>query len=484
MLFNSYIFMLLFLPVTLTGYYSFNKLKMYNISKAFLILMSLIFYAYFNFSYLFIIIGSIVFNYLISYLMLNYQKSKIRPILFIFSLLINIGSLFYFKYYDFFISNVNTIFSTSYALKKIILPLGISFFTFQQISFIIDSYKNEVPLYNFLDYSIFVTFFPQLIAGPIVLHSEMVPQFSDEKKKEFNYCNFSKGVYALAFGMAKKVLVADTFGRVVDAAYANTDYFLNTANGIIVIIAYALQIYYDFSGYCDMSTGLGLMFNIEIPMNFNSPYKALDDYDFWKRWHITLTRFFTKYIYIPLGGNRKGKKRMYINTFIVFLISGIWHGANWTFIIWGIIHGFANIFSKAFKNQISHLPKTLRWIITFSFLCITWVFFRAENVHQALFIIKQILLMRFEPISGDLMELFFTDNFAYINSIFDFPCMKYIYGIAFLLIMLVLCVKGKNTNERLENFKPSKVTFFITVCFLSISIMSFSGISSFLYFNF
>lgn len=485
MLFNSYIFMLLFLPVTLLGYYSLNRIKKYNLSKAFLIIMSLIFYAYFNISYFFIIFSSIVLNYLMSRIMLkNKEKIKLKKLVLALSLLFNIGMLFYFKYLDFFISNINAVFSADFALRHIVLPLGISFFTFQQLSFVIDSYKGNIPLYIFFDYAIFVTFFPQLIAGPIVLHNEIVPQFADETKKAFDFRNFSKGMYAMAYGLAKKVLIADTFGRVVDAAYADTDYFLNSTNGIFIIMAYTFQIYFDFSGYCDMSTGLGWMFNIEIPMNFNSPYRALDDYDFWKRWHITLTRFFTQYIYIPLGGNRKGKARMYLNTFIVFVVSGIWHGANWTFILWGIVHGAADIFSKALSKPISKIPKIIRWVITFGFLNVTWVIFRADNVHQFLFIMKRLLMMNFKPLDGNLVSLLYDDNMQYIDSLFGLPWLKYAFGIVLMALALFMCVKCKNTNEKLECFTPNKRSGLATVAFIGVSILSFSGISSFLYFNF
>ena len=307
MLFNSYIFVLAFLPITLLGYYGFNKIpKQGNtIAKSWLLVASLFFYGYFNWSYLAIIVVSILVNYVLSQMMLRSEKSTVRKIAFALGLILNIGCLFYYKYYDFFISNINTVFKTSFALTNVILPLGISFFTFQQLSYVIDSYKKKVPQYNILDYSLFVTFFPQLIAGPIVLHNEIVPQFADKENQHFNYDNFGKGIYAFSIGLAKKVLLADTFGIIANWGFGNID-TLDTVNALIVMLAYTLQIYLDFSGYSDMAIGLGYMFNIELPMNFNSPYKAITVVDFWKRWHMTLTRFFTTYIYIPLGGSRGG----------------------------------------------------------------------------------------------------------------------------------------------------------------------------------
>lgn len=323
MLFNSYIFILLFLPVTLIGYYIFNKFKKYKLAKTFLLVMSIWFYAYFNITYLPIIITSIIFNFMIYKGM---QKDKLnKKILLIIGIIFNIGMLIYFKYFDFFIENINVLFKTDFALKHILLPLGISFFTFQQVSFVIDSYKQEVPSYKILDYALFVTFFPQLIAGPIVSHDEIVPQFEDLQNKKLNFDNFAKGIYAFTLGLAKKVLIADMFGKIVNYGFINAG-GLNTTNAILVMLAYTFQIYFDFSGYCDMATGIGLMFNIKLPMNFNSPYKSLNIIEFWKKWHITLTRFFTKYVYIPLGGSKKGTARTYANIFIIFFLSGIWHG--------------------------------------------------------------------------------------------------------------------------------------------------------------
>ncbi len=307
MLFNSYVFVLAFLPITLIGYYSFNKIPNVGnaIAKSWLLAASLFFYGYFNWSYLAIIVISIAVNYILSQIMLRSDKTLYRKIAYALGLILNIGCLFYYKYYDFFISNINAVFKTSFMLTNVILPLGISFFTFQQLSYVIDSYQKKVPQYNILDYSLFVTFFPQLIAGPIVLHNEVVPQFADKTNQRFNYDNFGKGIYAFSIGLAKKVLLADTFGIIANWGFGTID-TLGTVNAFLVMLAYTLQIYLDFSGYSDMAIGLGYMFNIELPMNFNSPYKAITVVDFWKRWHITLTRFFTAYIYIPLGGNRGG----------------------------------------------------------------------------------------------------------------------------------------------------------------------------------
>lgn len=334
MLFNSYIFILFFFPLCIIGYFYLNALNKNNYAQIFLLGMSLWFYGYFNIRYLPIIICSILLNYG-TFLLLGYlQKQGARKLVLSISILFNIGILFYFKYYDFFIENINFLFHTDFTLQKLILPLGISFFSFQQLSFIIDAYRSEVPRYTFLNYAVYVTYFPQLIAGPIVTHNELIPQLVDKNRQLINWGNVAKGFYIFVLGLSKKVLIADIFGNAANWGFSNIS-SLDSISAFVTMLSYTIQIYFDFSGYCDMAIGIGKIMNIDLPLNFNSPYKALTIAEFWQRWHITLTRFFTRYLYIPLGGNRAGKVRTYLNTFIVFLASGLWHGANWTFIVWG-----------------------------------------------------------------------------------------------------------------------------------------------------
>ena len=485
MLFNSYIFVFLFLPLSLAGYFGLNKFRLYSLAKIFLIGMSFWFYGYFNPWYLVIMVGSIVVNYVLSYTMLTCKSKYPRVAMFWAGILFNIGILFYFKYYDFFISNINAAFGTDFNLNNLVLPLGISFFTFQQLSYVIDSYKKEVPKYSFFDYSLFVTFFPQLVAGPIVLHSEIVPQFADKKKKKLNADNFAKGIMAFSFGLAKKVLIADTLGKVVNWGYLDVG-ALDRTNAIIVILCYTLQIYFDFSGYCDMATGIGKMFNIDLPMNFNSPYRAVTILDFWNRWHMTLTRFFTRYVYIPLGGNRKGKLRTYINVFIVFTVSGIWHGANWTFIVWGMVHGLFNIFTRIFKKYIDKLPKLINWFITFTFVNLSWVIFRADNLEVAISLVDRVKNGVWGPISvgvGDYMAL---PEIKLLNR-FLLPYTDQTltwFAVGIIAFALFASIFMKNTNERLDKFKPNIRTAIVSAILLAYSIVSLSGISTFLYFNF
>lgn len=479
MLFNSYIFCLLFLPLCVTGYFCLNHLKKYNLSQVFLLGMSLWFYGYFNIKYLWIISFSVLFNFIIYSLLCKNKKKLIL----IIGLAVNIGLLLYFKYTDFFITSINKIFKSDFNLLNIVLPLGISFFTFQQISFIVDTYKGEVPKYNFLHYASYVTFFPQLIAGPIVTHDELIPQFMDESKKKADWENIAKGIYIFTLGLAKKVLLADTFGNAVNWGYSNIRN-LYSADAIIVILAYTFQIYFDFSGYCDMAIGIGKMMNIELPVNFNSPYKARTITEFWDRWHITLTRFLTKYIYIPLGGNRKGFFRTYLNIFIVFFISGFWHGAGLSFIFWGVCHGTFSIITRIFKNFFKKVPAVLNWIITFIFLNITWVFFRADGFRQALTILHKSASFHLERPSYQLLECFKIPEIEiFITHPYILKILPDIKMFGFILFSFFVIIIWKNSYEKMTLLKYSKTKALMTAILLSFCICSFSGISTFLYFN-
>ena len=486
MLFNSYIFVLVFLPITLIGYFMLNKINQNTISKIFLIVMSLYFYAYFNNSYLIIILTSILFNYVIGKLLHKITNKNYRIICLIMGLVFNIGVLFYFKYYDFFISNINYLLHTDFNLKHLLLPLGISFFTFQQLSYVIDCYKNTADEYPFVDYALFVTFFPQLIAGPIVLHSETIPQFNNKENHRFKPSNMNKGLYAFSLGMAKKVLVADTLGLLVNDGFANIQ-GLGTIMAMIVMLSYTLQIYFDFSGYCDMAYGLGLMFNIEIPMNFNSPYKAIDIQDFWRRWHITLSRFLTTYIYIPLGGSRKGKLRTYINTMIVFFISGLWHGANYTFIIWGLMHGIAMCINRFIKPYAKSVPNFIKWFINFVFINITWIFFRADTLNDAWLFIKEL----FNPnnnIDVTMLSKLVREEFVLPlmlkNIVITDGYKSLVFALIMISVLLITVLICKNTYELSKKFSTNCISIILIIIIALWSITSFAGVSTFLYFNF
>ena len=418
------------------------------------------------------------------------NRTGSRPVRLAFlwlGILMDIGILFYFKYFDFFIENFNIAFKTDLALLHLVLPLGISFYTFQQLSYVIDSYRGECSSYSFLEYAAYVSFFPQLIAGPIVYHSELIPQFRDERNWKPDFDNLSRGLYAFALGLAKKVLVADTFSKVVGIGYSNITE-LNSSSVLLVMVCYSLQIYFDFSGYCDMAYGIGFMFNVELPVNFNSPYKAASVREFWDRWHMTLTRFFTKYIYIPLGGSRRGKVQTYVNVMLVFLVSGIWHGANWTFILWGIINGLGNLFDRFFDRILDKIPRVVRMIVTFCFCTIAWSMFRAESVEQGVKMIGNLAVSGDGELYGQIAEAF--------SKLFEMRLLErlgmgglmqacsWFMPVVFVLILILVCMIMRNTQEKVNDGRYGARRIVVTVGLLLWSVFSLSDVSEFLYFNF
>ena len=487
MLFNSYIFIIVFLPVCISGYFFLNYLNYKKAAQVFLLGMSLWFYGYFNIRYLFIILSSIVVNYIVSVILRYQEKGKLRKTVFWAGVGFDIGLLLYYKYYDFCLENINALFKMDFALRRMLLPLGISFFTFQQLSYIIDSYRRETAEYGFLEYASFVSFFPQLIAGPIVTHEELIPQLMDDAKRKFSWENFSKGLYLFVLGLSKKVLIADMFGNAVNIGYGDIG-GLNSTEAGITMLAYTIQIYFDFSGYCDMAVGLGQMFNIALPVNFDSPYKACTITEFWKRWHKTLTRFFRKYIYIPLGGSRKGNMRTYINLLIVFLVSGLWHGANWTFVLWGFCHGAFSVITRSCKKIFDKLPRILCWLLTFLFINITWVIFRVESLENAALLFGRILCFDFGPIRGDMANCFKQPEWRWMFTfgpqrilVERFP--SFFLVMSFLVVyMIIFC--AKNAYEKTQTFRPTLFGALVTVVLLGWCVCSFSGVTTFLYFNF
>ena len=484
MLFNSYVFVFVFFPLTLLGYYLIGQTGKMHLGNAFIIVMSLWFYGYFNLSYLFIICGSIIFNFAASKAIQHANTRLVAKVITAIAVLMNIAVIFYYKYYDFFIENVNAVFGLSFELRHIMLPLGISFFTFQQISYIVDSYRGETDGYSFDEYALFVCYFPQLIAGPIVLHNEIIPQFRDVSTRRFQSENFARGMYIFALGLFKKVIAADTFSTAVTWGFANVS-SIGVLEAWIVSLSYTFQLYFDFSGYCDMAIGIGSMMNIDLPQNFNSPYKSLSIPEFWSRWHMTLTRFLRTYIYFPLGGSRRGSARTYLNIMIVFLASGIWHGANWTFVIWGILHGMLNCLTRLFKRPYEKLNAVTRWMITFFFVNLLWIVFRADSLDQATEFIMHMLLSPNLNISSELANCFMLVEFAPILQRIPESMLYYLnnYGIWIFLSLALFAVLNLKNSKEIE-FKPTAVRSVLTVVFMVWSIVSLSGISEFLYFNF
>jgi len=479
MLFNSYIYIFLFLPITLLIYFLLNKHKFIQLSKGLLVIASLFFYSFWNIKYLILIVCSMLFNYSIGTTLNNYEITHLkinRKAVLAFGITINILLLSYYKYFDFFINNINSLFKADLPLLQIVLPLGISFFTFTQIAYLVDAYNKKVKEADFLNYALFVTFFPHLIAGPIIHHREMMPQFARLKNKIFSHKNLSIGLFLFSIGLFKKVILADNLSGFVSQGYDVVNN-LNFFESWLVSISYTLQIYFDFSGYTDMALGVALMFNIILPLNFNSPYKAHNLQDFWRRWHMTLSRFLKDYIYIPLGGNRYGKLKTFQNLLTTFLLGGLWHGANWTFIVWGAIHGFGTIVHKLWKKLNFKMPAVLAIISTFIFINITWVFFRSENIHIALKMLKNMF-----GANGFLPPKIFHCHLRlehlYSLTLDDITNTFYIIVLSFGLLFV------SNSNQLTEKFKPSLWTAIITAFLLFICISNLVQPSEFLYFNF
>lgn len=484
MIFNSYIFILLFLPFAVAGYYLLNQLCICKgrIGHVFLVAVSLWFYAYTNVYFLLFIAGSICFNYWLHILFVRDDTSRIagrgRKLLLAFAVFVNLGILVYFKYYNFFIDSLNMVFKSSFSIRELLLPMGISFITFQQIAFAVDSYRKEAKRCSFLEYALFVAFFPHLLSGPIILHGDFIPLLRDDTRKNINWDRMASGIYLFAVGLGKKVLLADVFGNAVNTGYDNLA-ALNATTAVFVVLAYTLQIYFDFSGYSDMAMGVSRMLNLDLPVNFNSPYKARTIAEFWDRWHITLTRFFTRYLYIPLGGSRKGKVRTWINTMVVFLCSGFWHGASWTFIFWGFLHGAAMVLTRIFGKWIERIPKVISWFITFFFVNAAWILFRAGSFGTAKNMLARLFSNQWGCLQAEVSDTFsnyITKNIPFVPE----------WGIAvvYIAVGLGIVLLGRNLYERAEEECISIKSGTAVIVLLILSILSLTGVSNYVYANF
>lgn len=476
MLFNSYEFIFFFLPITFGIYFWLNKKRLTSASKAWIVFASLFFYSWWNVIYLPLILGSILFNFTIGSSIThinNAHRSKKRfsaGTVLTFGVIANVFLLIYFKYMDFFITNANVIAGAHMDLMHTVLPLGISFFTFTQIAYLVDAYRNEVKEMDYLNYTLFVTFFPHLLAGPILHHKEMMPQFDDVRNKVFNTKNIAAGLYLFAIGLFKKVVIADTFVLWVSYGYGNAD-SLSVITAWATSLSYTFQLYFDFSGYTDMALAVALLFNIKLPINFNSPYKALNIQDFWRRWHMTLSRFLRDYIYIPLGGNRKGELHTYANLFAVFLVGGLWHGASWMFVIWGALHGIAIVLHRLWQQMGLKMNALLAWFITFNFINITWIFFRAQEWDDAVNVLYGMFGLNGMEDFSQLLE------FGELSTMSLFT-MVIVFLIGFSSFFT------KNSNQMVNSLRLTNTSMLFGVFLMCVGILHLNKISTFLYFNF
>lgn len=399
MLFNSLEFIFLFLPLTLVGFFNLGARSQYRLALAWLLASAIFFYSWWNPANVIILIGSVFFNYIIGAILAEQINLGIsKKITLCVGILINLSVLCYFKYANFFAETANSLLNSDIYLGKIALPLGISFFTFQQIAYLVDSYRGETQSnYSLLNYATFVTFFPHLLAGPLIHHKSIITQFADHTLYRFKSDNLAIGLTLFSLGLFKKVVLADgvaPYANQVFTVASQPDVSLTFFEAWLGALAYTLQLYFDFSGYSDMAIGIAKMFGFQLPINFNSPYKSLNIIDFWRRWHITLSNFLRDYLYIPLGGNRRGEIRRNINLMLTMLLGGLWHGAGWSFVFWGGLHGvylLVNHQWRSFRQRIlrQDLDQSRRWSrllsggITFIAVVIGWVFFRARDMHTA-----------------------------------------------------------------------------------------------------
>ena len=408
MLFNSYIFLLVFLPAAVLLYHALRRCAGARAAIASLVIMSLLFYGWWSPKYLPLLLGLMAVDFTIARGIRRTRISGVATarLLLTLGVAVNLGALGYYKYANFFVSNANALFGADLFLATVVLPIGISFFTFQKIAFLVDVYQGRVRVFRWLDYALFVTFFPQLIAGPIVHHSEMMPQFRDPRPYRADY--FALGLTIFVIGLSKKVLLADTAALYAspqfDAAAAGE--VLDLFSAWVAALAYTAQLYFDFSAYSDMAVGIGLLFGIRLPVNFDSPYKATSIVDFWRRWHITLSRFLRDYLYIPLGGNRRGRGRRYANLMTTMVLGGLWHGAGWNFIIWGALHGAYLTINHLWQGiaQRLGLAEASCWLrglyaaLTFLAVLVGWVFFRAADATTALAILQSMFGLNGGPL--------------------------------------------------------------------------------------
>ena len=388
MLFNSYEFLLVFLPITLLGYFVAGR-RNKVLAAAWLAFMSLCFYGWWDYRYVPLLLASALINFGFGLAIAKRYGTPAASALLRIAIVIDLGLLAWFKYAGFFARSIDATGLFDIAVPEIVLPLGISFFTFTQIAFLVDAHRGKVTEYRFVHYLLFVTYFPHLIAGPVLHHAEMMPQFDQARNYSPRLNNFLIGGSIFIFGLAKKVLLADNLAPHAAAVFEGPG-----APSLLIAwggaLAYTFQLYFDFSGYSDMAIGLSRLFGIRLPLNFNSPYKASSIVDFWRRWHMTLSRFLRDYLYLPLGGNRKGRARRYVNLFATMLLGGLWHGAGWTYVFWGGLHGLYLCINHAWQALAGErqLPRGVAAALTFLSVVVAWVFFRAANFTTAVDILK------------------------------------------------------------------------------------------------
>jgi D-alanyl-lipoteichoic acid acyltransferase DltB (MBOAT superfamily) len=516
MLFNSYVFIFLFLPVTLLLFFRLGALGHARAAIAWLVGASLFFYGWWNPAYLGLLLASLIFNYSMGMLLANARDRGPAPrrLLLGAGIAANLAVLGYFKYANFLLDSINALTGSELEFARVILPLGISFITFQKIAYLVDAYRGDTRDYNFLHFCLFVTFFPQLIAGPIVHHKEVIPQFGQARIFHASSANLAVGLTIFAIGLFKKVMIADNIAHYATPAFsaAQQGVALTLLEAWSGALAYTFQLYFDFSAYSDMAIGLGRMFGIRLPVNFYSPYKATSIIDFWRRWHITLSRFLRDYLYIPLGGNRKGPARRYLNLFVTMLLGGLWHGAGWTFVFWGGLHGLYLVINHAWQaawrklgHAVSHPTAAGRWfgrVLTFLAVVVGWVFFRAESFEAAIAMLRGMI-----GLNGVVLPQAYQQALGGLAALgVGFGKSAYSGAWPWLALLLAVVWLAPNTLDLVRRYRPALNRFpgglapragrlwlawrptrawmVVILILLLTSLLNMAEVSEFLYFQF
>jgi len=486
MVFNSFGFVLLFLPafllaMELTKRIAQRKPEYREACKVVIIAFSLVFYGFFGIRNLAVITASVLVNALGAWLLQKKPKSFCK-LLFVILVLVNVVSLLFFKF------------------SGVFFPIAVSFYTFNQISYIVDTYRGDVDEFELVNYLAYILFFPKLLQGPLMGYGDFVGGLDKVISFKFDHEKMLRAMLLLSMGLFKKVILADTFGRAVDYGYDNL-LTLGSLEAVLVAVFYSFQLYFDFSGYCDMASAVCMMIGFDLPVNFDSPYKAVSIVDFWKRWHITLTKFFTKYVYIPLGGNRKGAARMYLNFMIVFLLSGLWHGSGWTFIVWGAMHGVLYVITRAvtlgritgknISNAAGHGSVMIRHCIsimlTFIYVTVAWVFFRANTISDAITLLTRVFTGGSRRVATSILACFQLDELWYVIKVTPLMKLDFVWEICMWLFLagsVVIIFFSRNAIEISQKCRIGIKTTLLTALLLVWSIVSFSGVSTFLYMNF
>ena len=509
MSFNSFSFILLFLPLVLIAWHGLNLIEKRKLADISLIAASLILYGLFSIDFVIILFISCLLTYIISKLLFENKGQK--EIFLACGILVNLSLLGYFKYTNFFLSNISAVIGKELPEISLILPIGISFYVFSQIAFLIDSYRYsrgngdgfDMSSVTLIEYVMYITYFPKIIQGPIALPEEMISQFRSDENRKIKAENFRKGIELFVIGLSKKVLLGDNLAKIADYGFLYT-YYMDTLTGILVLISYAFQLYFDFSGYCDMAEGVSIMLGIELPRNFNSPYKAISVRNLWQRWHMTLTRFFVRYVYIPLGGSKKGKLRTALNVLIVFILSGFWHGAGWTYICWGLVMGVMVVWDDlgitAVEGDIKKhyllrdkpllvIPQKLGELLTFCMFLVSLIFFRSKDMTYALQYFKQLIIPTWPGFmykTSAVLDI--PENYLAITAtnLFAKNMTNMVYLVSWIILIIIsfIVIRSKNAKEIVDSGVPSKKFTALLVILFAWSFISLSQVSTFIYFQF